>query len=389
MRIVREGTAMGDQRADEVRQVRLKVLGLLDRLDLPSREPPKEATWDACMRDSVLNAENLRPLKEACHQRVHTVLEDNWAVLERALEDRKPQTLARLNTLRKEVLQHADLTRQYEFWFEPAGNTFGPSKEMEQKIKKLAEELSFLADALDHEEDSIKGEPPAIVRTIVWLWKNGWSCRKYIVVAFFAFIAIPLFWIIMSSLVEGYLSRDEPQSGTVRETRYLSPDPNTHRTGLYPKTKAKIDKKAEYLIREKIDPWLTMGSTKTTITLHDGRTYGYYGVEYGGSVVKLFWERLIDPFLEDAIQEVLDDVGKECRTNNVDAAAPLDEAGSLLRAMVDRVYTRMVSVDQRLRTRANKKEAPRRNVQWEIERMERVVDEQLEAAKALYSNAKT
>jgi hypothetical protein len=128
-------------------------------------------------------------------------------------------------------------------------------------------------------------------------------------------------------------------------TRYVSRDPNSHRTPIYARTKARVDQRIEYLISQKIDPWLMMPTGKMKpITLHDGRTCHYSGVTYEGAPVLVFWEALIDPFLEDEIRNVLDSIGSECVANNIDAGVPLDEAAMLLRGMVRRVYDRMVYV---------------------------------------------
>lgn len=170
------------------------------------------------------------------------------------------------------------------------------------------------------------------------------------------------------------------------QPRRLSFDPNTGRTPIYDRTRVRVEKRSESLIKEKIDPWLLMRGSKTTITLHNGRTYGFYGLEYSGSVVIVFWEGLIEPFLEDAIQEIFDEVGAECVENRIDACVPLEEAAMFLRGMVCRIYQRMVYVDQKLRTkRGVGKLPPPRDVQHKIDRVTLFVNEQLKAATALYS----
>lgn len=170
-------------------------------------------------------------------------------------------------------------------------------------------------------------------------------------------------------------------------TRHVSRDPNTNRTPIYPRTKALVDQRIEYLISQKIDPWLMIHTGKMKpVILHDGRTCQYIGVMYEGTPVLVFWEALIDPFLEDEIRNIFDSVGNECVENNIDAEVPLDEAAMLLRGMVQRVYNRMVYVDQRLRTKPTQKEkAPRKDVQREVEKMVKYVNEQEIAAKALFS----
>jgi hypothetical protein len=171
--------------------------------------------------------------------------------------------------------------------------------------------------------------------------------------------------------------------------RYVSRDPNTMQTPIYPRTKARVDERAKYLISQKIDPWLMMPTGKMqAITLHDGRTCRYSGVEYSGTPILVFWDALIDPFLEDEIRNVLDSIGKEFVANNIDAQVPLDEAAGLLRGMVRHVYDRMAYVDQALRREPTQQEKPpRKDVTYKVERMTQYVDEQVKAAKALFSKS--
>ena len=169
-------------------------------------------------------------------------------------------------------------------------------------------------------------------------------------------------------------------------TRHVSRDPNTQRTALYSRTKSRVEKREEYLIKEKIEPWLFLSTGKMKITRHDGSTFAPGDLAYGGSVVRVFWEALIEPFLEEDIQAVLDEVGTECRINGIDAKWPLKEAGMLLEGMVWRIYNRMAYVDQKLRTkRGGGKLPPPRDVKHKIEPLTVFVNEQLEAAIGLYS----
>lgn len=183
--------------------------------------------------------------------------------------------------------------------------------------------------------------------------------------------------------VEEAPEKIDGQRGTIRE---VTIDPNTGRSDLYARSKARVDKTTDYLIKEKVNPWLFMQpGSKTTITLHDGRMYSYAGLEFSGSVRDLFWQSFIDPFLEDAVQQVLDEVGKECQSNRLDCYSPLDEAARLLESMVRTVYHAMADVDQRLRGKGYPKNVQKMDVQWQIDRMVEKVKGYLRAAKALYS----
>lgn len=182
-------------------------------------------------------------------------------------------------------------------------------------------------------------------------------------------------------------NEDADKASTHQESRHITRDPNTHHTPIYPRTKALVDQRMEFLISQKVDPWLMIHTGKMkAIALHGGRTCQYSGVRYEGSPVLVFWEALIDPFLEDEIRHVLDSVGNECVKNKIDAEVPLDEAAMLLQSMVRQVYDRMVYVDQRLRTKPTEKEkVPRRDVQHKIEKILKYVEEQEIAVKALFS----
>lgn len=370
------------QEIEAVRQVSQKVQELLGRLEVPPREPSGGATWEACQRDLIANDQNLSPLRATYRQRVLAVLEDDWVAIERTLENRKPQTLVRLNELRNEILQRTDPAKKYECRLEPREGKFGPDVNLEKKIKRLAEELEHVANQLEKDDlEALQSDAPDTVKPIFWVRKHA---RNHPIIVVACVVAsIPCFLLSHEILTREHI--DESR----QPTRSLSADPNTGRTPLRARTKARVDQRVEYLIREKIDPWLLMEHTKRTIALHDGRPYGHYGIKHSGTVVDFFWGKWIEPFLKDNIKEVLDEVGAECRANNIDASAPLQEAAALLKGMAYRVYSRMLSVDRRLRGAKPIGVPSDPVVQWKIEQMKKVIDEQLVAAKALYSGRST
>lgn len=169
--------------------------------------------------------------------------------------------------------------------------------------------------------------------------------------------------------------------------RSVSKDPHTDKTQIHPRTKALVDQRVKHLISQKIDPWLMFHTDRMKlVSLHSGQNCQYKDVRYEGTPEFVFWDSLIDPFLEDEIRSILDSVGKECVENKVEAKIPLEEAAILLHGMVERVYDRMAHVDQRLRTKPTQKEkAPRKDVQPKVDKMTKYVDEQVIAAKTLFS----
>ena len=190
--------------------------------------------------------------------------------------------------------------------------------------------------------------------------------------------------------IGGYVAKDgwkKWQDHKNISARHVSRDPDTQQTPLHARTKARVDQRVDYLISKKIDPWLMLPSGKMkTITLHDGRTVNYSGFKYEGSPVTVFWGDLIEPFLKDEIRGILDEVGKECISNNIDVGVPLDETAMLLRGMVQQIYDRMSYVDQRLSSQPQQKgKAIRRDITSKVENMDQYVGEHTNATKALYA----
>lgn len=207
-----------------------------------------------------------------------------------------------------------------------------------------------------------------------------------IVAAMLQFSVVVLLIVCKPASMEQTTKADHPRNSM----RDASIDPNTCKTALFTRTKTRVDRMTDHLIKEKVNPWLFMfPGSKVTITLHDGHAYSYAGLEFAHSVSDVFWKSFIDPFVEDALQQILDDVGKECQSNGIDPCAPLDEAASLLDSMINRVYRTMADVDQRLRGKGSPKRVQKRNVQEYIDRMGEKLKGHLQAAKALYSNTRT
>jgi hypothetical protein len=219
------------------------------------------------------------------------------------------------------------------------------------------------------------------------LWEERWKAQrqekrnhllKWAVGILLTAIVCPIVVAVVIGMMQGKSHPSELQ-------RNMGADPNTGRTPLFVRTKARVKQREDYLIKEKVHPWLFMWpESSVKVKLHDGRDYSYAGLEYGGSVVSVFWKSL-DPFLEDTVRQVLDEVGKECQSNGIDASAPLTEAGWLLESMITHVYQEMAEVDQKLRGRRDQKSVPRADVEPQIKHMTEIVQEHVKAAMALYS----
>mgnify|MGYP001559877233 CR=1 FL=1 len=280
-------------------------------------------------------------------------------------------------------------TYMYHKVYAPAGKVYPASE-----VKKLEKDGWVDTPAkFDIEgQGLIQNKLNALMKFISRMWKDPvWS--KVIAGGILALFGVT--WALMNSSGNGII--DQTQNDTSEKikieqnpSRHVTRDPSTHQTPIYARTKARVDQRVDYLISNKIDPWLMLPSGKMSpITLHDGRTVHYDGLTtYEGSPAIVFWGSLIDSFLKDEIRDILDEVGKECIANSIDAGVPLDETAMLLREMVQRVYGRMVYVDQRLRTKPhNQEKALGRDVKNEVEKMIKYVDDHAAATKALYTKS--
>jgi len=167
-------------------------------------------------------------------------------------------------------------------------------------------------------------------------------------------------------------------------------DENLHRVipakVLYVRTKKKVDELEDFLIKEKLIPWRFFRTGKFKVTNYDGKVIAYSGVEFEGSPQNVFWEGFIEPFIEDGIQKILDEIGKECQQNNLDPEPHIKEAASLLYGLIIKVYNYMAETDQRLRGKGYPEKVKRMDVDDKIRKMNEVLEEHVEAVLALYSN---
>ncbi len=167
-------------------------------------------------------------------------------------------------------------------------------------------------------------------------------------------------------------------------------DENLHRVipakVLYVRTKKRVDELENFLIKEKLTPWRFFRTGKFKVTNYDGKPIAYSGLEFTGTHRIVFWEGFIEPFIENGIQKALDEIGKESQQNNLDPEPHIKEAASLLCGLISKVYNYMAETDQLLRGKGFPKKVKPVDVEDKIRKMNKVLEEHVEAALALYPN---
>jgi hypothetical protein len=198
--------------------------------------------------------------------------------------------------------------------------------------------------------------------------------------------------VIIMALIRGCFSHEKQLTKVPKPAqdslRVLPVDPNTGKTPLFIRTKERVDELKEFIIKEKIDPWLFIRHSGIKVTKDDGTVIESSGLEYAGSVINIFWSNdYIDPFLSKGIKRIFDETGCECKTNGIQAMEPLKEAAALLNGIIFNVYGRMAEVDFKLRKqRGDSEKVFKKRVDGKIKVMHEKVHEHLQAALELYSD---
>jgi len=223
----------------------------------------------------------------------------------------------------------------------------------------------------EQEAQVLEPKPPEILQKLLWVVKYGKRYPKLIALAVVLIIGV---FVVKSGVLErlNWLTEKE----VVDEYG---------RTRLYARTKKRIDDHYEKIDKQKLSPWIFIRTGKMPeITKADGRLISYRGdgIDYSGSPRIVFWgDDFVPPLIEATIVQVFDDTIAECRNNNLDPKAYVDEANRLLNSFIWKIYNRMADIDRDL----SGKSAHRKDVSWEAQRMQERLKEHYDAAVLLAS----
>ncbi len=154
---------------------------------------------------------------------------------------------------------------------------------------------------------------------------------------------------------------------------------------LQPKINHNIDEEFSRLIDEKITPWAFFNTSKIPqITDHHGKIIKYSGVKFEGSPKLAFWDSFIDPFLRSIITEKIDWAIELANSTNTPARTVLEMIESRLKIQIQKTYTRMSEIDQRIRGEGFPERVQRRDVSDKVNSMYTFLDDRIRSAKQLY-----
>ena len=156
------------------------------------------------------------------------------------------------------------------------------------------------------------------------------------------------------------------------------------KTKLFAITRKKVCDFYETILNDKLWPWRFYDTHGVRVTRHNGQIISSKG-KFGGTIKLVFWEGFIEPFLEDAIEEVLQQTAKTCRELKPDSGPYIRETVSLLRGFTESIYKEMVRIDWGLTGRGDPRGIIPESVQDKIVKMNRYTQEHAVAAKLMAS----
>ncbi|MBN2315938.1 MAG: hypothetical protein JXM79_18575 [Sedimentisphaerales bacterium] len=173
-----QGTLYG-----RIKEIGKKILQLREGEPLQPFKTSGSPRRESHERDAIANAENQAPAKRAYNERVKAVLGDNaddWLFIKRSFRDLYPEFYDELRDLRKDILDHTDLTGKHINWLEPREGHLGPDKNLKSKITLLVDELLHKAEqATTETADGIQPVAPKAVTPSSKAARKQTSKRKW------------------------------------------------------------------------------------------------------------------------------------------------------------------------------------------------------------------
>ncbi len=149
------------------------------------------------------------------------------------------------------------------------------------------------------------------------------------------------------------------------------------RTPLYPVMRRFVHE-LDRITSKTLLKW-RMSCAKWLLHVEDyyGKPIHYEGVEFEGSPRLVFWDRFIEPFLENGIVNALRKIREECVSRNLEPGEYLEEMKEVLRLWIQKTYIDMARTDQVLLGKGNPNSVQAVDVSPKISSMYEYLDSEI------------
>lgn len=144
--------------------------------------------------------------------------------------------------------------------------------------------------------------------------------------------------------------------------------------------KERLEREFEQLDKERITPWAFFRTEYGwKVMKFDGKEISCRSLEFEGTPRHIFWKAFAQPFLKDIVSRGFADTRSFCKEHGIDATQPMEKTAGELRHGVQRIFNRMVDIDQRLRGKGYPKTVLAHNPATEISPIDAFIGERLNA----------
>ncbi len=139
----------------------------------------------------------------------------------------------------------------------------------------------------------------------------------------------------------------------------------------------------ERLIEKQVDTWFRYNSHGVHLKRFDGKNISMSGVKYNDQSKAVFFS-YIEPYIQDVIKRKIEETVELAKDKKVPISKVIGSTKANLSGGIDTTYHKMQEVDRRLRGGGDPKSVPKRDVSFEVKKMNDFLDRQIKTAEDLH-----
>ena len=137
------------------------------------------------------------------------------------------------------------------------------------------------------------------------------------------------------------------------------------------------------LIKKQVDPWIFYNSKGVHLKKFDDKNISMSGGKYNDQSKAVFFGH-IEPYIQDVIKRKIEETVELAKDKKVPISKVLGSTEANLSGGIDTVYHKIQKVDRRLRGGGDPESVPKRDVSFEVEKMNDFLDRQIKIAEDLH-----
>ncbi len=210
---------------------------------------------------------------------------------------------------------------------------------------------------------------------------NTWIIIGIITTAFSVF-AIPYGFYLKSSSKKTIAKGTYPDIlETNNEAKKEAIEKNAQ--GIRAKMSDIISEEFQQLIKKQVTPWSFYNSKGIHVKKFDGEDISISGIKYNDQTKIVFFSH-IESYIEDIIKRMIEKTAELAKDKNIPISMVLSSTEANLSGGIDSIYHEMQKVDRRLRGGGDPESVPKRDVSFEVKKMNEFLDRQIKIAEELH-----